>query len=58
MEAKEKRVIGTGGVIRIANSCEISGGHINKIHLPRKFLTPCPGNGIYQGLSDGKDGLE
>ena len=38
MEAKEKRVIGAGGVIRIANSCEISGGHIKKIHLPRKFL--------------------
>lgn len=38
MEAKEKRVIGTGGVIRIANSCEISGGHIKKVHLPRNFL--------------------
>lgn len=38
MEAKEKKVIGAGGVIRIANSCEISGGHIKKVHLPRKFL--------------------
>jgi len=38
MEAKEKKVIGTGGVIRIANSCEISGGHIKRIHLPKKFL--------------------
>jgi cellulose synthase/poly-beta-1,6-N-acetylglucosamine synthase-like glycosyltransferase len=38
MEAKEKRVIGTGGVIRIANSCEISDGHIQKINLPKKFL--------------------
>jgi hypothetical protein len=38
MEAKDKKVIGAGGVIRIANSCEISGGHIKKIHLPRKFL--------------------
>jgi cellulose synthase/poly-beta-1,6-N-acetylglucosamine synthase-like glycosyltransferase len=38
MEAKEKRVIGAGGVIRIANSCEISGGHINKINLPKQFL--------------------
>ncbi len=38
MEAKEKRVIGAGGVIRIANSCEISGGHIDKIHLPKQFL--------------------
>jgi len=38
LEAKDKRVIGAGGVIRIANSCEISGGHIRKIHLPKKFL--------------------
>jgi cellulose synthase/poly-beta-1,6-N-acetylglucosamine synthase-like glycosyltransferase len=38
LEAKDKKVIGAGGVVRIANSCEISGGHIRKIHLPRKFL--------------------
>jgi cellulose synthase/poly-beta-1,6-N-acetylglucosamine synthase-like glycosyltransferase len=38
MEAKDKKVIGAGGVIRIANSCEISGGHIKKVHLPEKFL--------------------
>ena len=38
MEAKDKRVIGAGGVIRIANSCEISDGHIQKINLPKKFL--------------------
>lgn len=38
MEAKEKRVIGAGGVIRIANSCEIADGHIKKIILPKKFL--------------------
>jgi len=38
MEAKEKKVIGAGGVIRIANSCEISGGHIDKINLPKQFL--------------------
>jgi len=38
MEAKEKRVIGAGGVIRIANSCEIKDGHIQKINLPKKFL--------------------
>ena len=38
LEAKDRKVIGAGGVIRIANSCEISGGHINKIHLPKKFL--------------------
>lgn len=38
MESKERRVIGAGGVIRIANSCEISDGHIQKINLPKKFL--------------------
>jgi len=38
MEAKERKVIGAGGVIRIANSCEIADGHIKKINLPRKFL--------------------
>ena len=38
MEAKENKVIGTGGVIRIANSCDISGGHINKVNLPKKFI--------------------
>ena len=38
MEAKEKKVIGAGGVIRIANSCEVSAGHIVKVHLPKKFL--------------------
>jgi cellulose synthase/poly-beta-1,6-N-acetylglucosamine synthase-like glycosyltransferase len=38
MEAKEKKVIGAGGVIRIANSCEIADGHIKKINLPKKFL--------------------
>jgi cellulose synthase/poly-beta-1,6-N-acetylglucosamine synthase-like glycosyltransferase len=38
MEAKEKRVIGAGGVIRIANSCEVSGGHIKKVNLPGQFL--------------------
>jgi biofilm PGA synthesis N-glycosyltransferase PgaC len=38
LESKDKQVIGVGGVIRIANSCEISGGRISKIHLPRKFL--------------------
>jgi cellulose synthase/poly-beta-1,6-N-acetylglucosamine synthase-like glycosyltransferase len=38
MEAKEKPVIAAGGVIRIANSCEIANGHIQKVHLPKKFL--------------------
>ncbi|MEZ5072139.1 MAG: glycosyltransferase [Bacteroidales bacterium] len=38
MEAKDRKVIGTGGVIRIANSCKIEGGHITEVHLPEKFL--------------------
>lgn len=38
MEQTDKKVIGTGGVIRIANSCEIEGGQIARIRLPDKFL--------------------
>lgn len=38
LESTEKRVIGAGGVIRIANSCEIEGGQIRAIHLPKRFL--------------------
>lgn len=38
LEETDRRVIGTGGVVRIANSCDIQGGQIKKIHLPKKFL--------------------
>ena len=38
LEAKDKRVIGVGGVVRIANSCDISGGFVRKVNLPKKFL--------------------
>ncbi len=38
LEEKEKKVIGTGGVIRIVNSCDIERGHIREIHLPASFL--------------------
>jgi len=38
LEETETRVIAAGGVIRIANSCEISGGRIRKVHLPGKWL--------------------
>jgi biofilm PGA synthesis N-glycosyltransferase PgaC len=38
LEATDKRVIGVGGVVRIANSCDISGGLVRKINLPKKFL--------------------
>ena len=38
LEEKDKKVIGTGGVIRIVNSCEVERGHIRQINLPKKFL--------------------
>jgi cellulose synthase/poly-beta-1,6-N-acetylglucosamine synthase-like glycosyltransferase len=38
LEEKDSKVIGTGGVIRIVNSCNIERGHIREIHLPEKIL--------------------
>jgi poly-beta-1,6-N-acetyl-D-glucosamine synthase len=38
LEEKEKKVIGTGGVIRIVNSCDIERGHIREIKIPAQFL--------------------
>lgn len=38
MESREKRVIATGGVVRIANSCLVKGGRLVKVNLPEKFL--------------------
>jgi len=38
LEESDQKVIGVGGVIRIANSCDISGGHVDKINLPKRFL--------------------
>lgn len=38
LEEKEKKVIGTGGVIRIVNSCYVEKGFIREIRLPEKFL--------------------
>ena len=34
----KKRVIAVGGVIRIANSCKISGGKLEEIRLPKNWL--------------------
>ncbi|MBT8291046.1 MAG: glycosyltransferase, partial [Muriicola sp.] len=34
----EKRVIAVGGVIRVANSCKISGGTLEEIRLPKNWL--------------------
>lgn len=38
LEANQKRVIATGGVIRIANSCTVKGGKIVEINLPSSLL--------------------
>lgn len=38
LENGEARVIATGGVVRIANSCEVEDGKIVKVNLPRQFL--------------------
>lgn len=37
-QRSEKRVIAVGGVIRIANSCKISGGTLEEIRLPKNWL--------------------
>ena len=38
LEEKDRKVIGTGGVIRIVNSCDIERGHIREIKLPEQIL--------------------
>jgi cellulose synthase/poly-beta-1,6-N-acetylglucosamine synthase-like glycosyltransferase len=38
LENADKRVIATGGVVRIANSCEVEDGKIVKVNLPKQFL--------------------
>lgn len=38
LENTEKKVIATGGVIRIANSCVIENGRLLHVNLPKKFL--------------------
>jgi len=38
LEVKDRRVIGTGGVIRIVNSCDVEKGHIRRVNLPEKIL--------------------
>ena len=38
LENNEGRVIATGGVVRIANSCKISNGKITQVNLPANFL--------------------
>jgi biofilm PGA synthesis N-glycosyltransferase PgaC len=38
LQETDKRVIATGGVIRIANSCEIRNGKLVRVRLPKQFL--------------------
>jgi cellulose synthase/poly-beta-1,6-N-acetylglucosamine synthase-like glycosyltransferase/phosphoglycerol transferase MdoB-like AlkP superfamily enzyme len=38
MEQTNKRVIATGGVIRVANSCEVEQGKIIKVRLAKEYL--------------------
>jgi poly-beta-1,6-N-acetyl-D-glucosamine synthase len=38
MEQGERRVIASGGVVRIANSCKVEYGKITKVNMPREFL--------------------
>ena len=38
LESARKRVIATGGVVRIANGCEVKDGRLIKVHLPRQVL--------------------
>jgi cellulose synthase/poly-beta-1,6-N-acetylglucosamine synthase-like glycosyltransferase len=38
LENTKKRVIATGGVVRIANGCEIANGRLIKVGLPQDFL--------------------
>ncbi|MCC9167525.1 glycosyltransferase family 2 protein [Pontibacter harenae] len=35
---EERKVIATGGVIRIANSCEVEDGRLIRVHVPDKFI--------------------
>lgn len=37
-QRSRKRVIAVGGVIRVANSCIIAGGHLEEIKLPKNWL--------------------
>ena len=38
IEETDKRVIATGGVVRIANSCVVQNGRLVDINLPKQFL--------------------
>lgn len=37
LEETDEKVIAAGGVVRIANSCEIADGKLMKVHLPKNY---------------------
>jgi cellulose synthase/poly-beta-1,6-N-acetylglucosamine synthase-like glycosyltransferase len=37
LEETDERIIASGGVVRIANSCEIKHGKLVKVHLPKNY---------------------
>ena len=41
LEETDRKVIATGGVVRIANSCKIVDGRLVEINVPDKFLPRC-----------------
>lgn len=41
LEEIDRKVIATGGGVRIANSCRIENGHLIEINIPDKFLPRC-----------------
>jgi biofilm PGA synthesis N-glycosyltransferase PgaC len=41
LEETDRKIIATGGVIRIANSCKIEDGQLIEINVPDKFLARC-----------------
>lgn len=38
LEEKDEKIIASGGVVRIANSCVIEDGKLVKVHLPKQYL--------------------
>jgi biofilm PGA synthesis N-glycosyltransferase PgaC len=41
LEETDRKVIATGGVIRIANSCKIEDGQLIEINVPESFIARC-----------------
>lgn len=39
LEHSSHKVVATGGVVRIANSCEVNKGRMIKVHFPKNFWT-------------------